>query len=233
MFARYKTDRFLAYFQNETSTAVPFERLRQGMTDAISHPQSVGVIVSTRPDYVGKKHLELFANLVQKHGKPVWLELGLQSVHEETLKLINRGHSFADFVQTFKLARSYGIEVGVHTILGLPGENLSNMVETHKVLAELGVWSIKIHHLQVLANTALEQMYNRGEVSVFETLDEYLEVLVEVLAHIPWEVVIQRVFTDAPRSLLVAPVWSENKQEALGRLATLMRSRLLVQGCLV
>lgn len=206
---RYKTDVFLGYFQNETPTAGPIDWLLEHYHKAFDHPQISGVIVSTRPDCVPENLFELLAE--KNREKPVFIEFGLQSIHDESLARINRGHDYATFLKAFNKAKDAGLPVGVHLILGLPGETTEMMKQSFAKVGDLGVDSIKIHHLQVYKKTRLEELYNRGEIKIFDTFEDYLPILLDCLEVLPWEIKVQRLVADSPRSFLLAPKWSLRK----------------------
>lgn len=227
---RYRTDSFFAYFSRETSAAAPLEKLREEWTAAFAEPSMIGVIVSTRPDYIDESKIELLASLSSKWGKLAWIEFGLQSSNDATLKRINRGHDAAAFAGAVEMTRSFGVPAGAHTILGLPGETLDDMIKTHRFAAACKVSTVKIHHFQVLKNTRAEIMRADGLAPVFSSLDEYLDVLIEVLRVIPYEIGIQRVFTDSRGGLLVAPRLFDRKEDALGALSAKMESKDVRQG---
>ncbi len=227
---RYRTDSFFAYFSRETSAAAPLEKLRDEWTAAFAEPSMIGVIVSTRPDFMDDAALELLASLSSEWSKPAWVEFGLQSSNDATLARINRGHDAAAFARAVEKTRSFGLPAGAHTILGLPGETLDDMIQTHLFAAACGVSTVKIHHFQVLKNTRAERMHAEGLAPVFSSLDEYLDVLIEVLRVIPYGIGIQRVFTDSRGGLLVAPRLFERKEDALGALMAKMEAGNVRQG---
>jgi len=227
---RYKTDVFLAYFQNETPTAGDIDWLLANYREAFDHPKVAGVIVSTRPDSVPEHLFELLAEKSKE--KPVFIEFGLQSIHDQTLEKINRGHDFAVFKNALKKAQAANLPVGVHLILGLPGETPEMMMQTFAKMGDLGVDSIKIHHLQIYKNSFLEQEFKEDKVETFKTFDDYLPVLLDCLEVLPWEVKVQRLVADSPREYVIAPAWMENKNTIIQRVEQAFEARGTRQGFL-
>ena len=230
MAKRYRTDKILAYFQSETSTAGTTSKLLPQFEAAIGHRDICGMVISTRPDMISPAMLDAIAKLGGTYAKPLWMEYGVQSLHDRTLKAIHRGHDAACALQAIDWTMQRGLGVGVHTILGLPGENLQDMIDTHRHLGELGIDSIKIHHLQIYRDTPMAHQYEAGNLPVFEAFQDYLAVLSQVLRHIPWPVKIQRVITNGHPDVLLAPLWNMNKQDALEMLNRYLERNGIRQG---
>jgi len=200
--------KYFAYFQQETCTAAPVDQLMELFERLLGDENCVGLILSTRPDAVDKALLEPLTTLLLSHKKDCLFELGLQTVHEKSLRYLNRNHTFDDFVQSFHLIKSYQcFEVGVHLIFGIPGEGEEEMLQSVQTLGALGIDAIKLHHLQVIKETPLEKLYQEGRVPTF-TLDSYLELLLRVIAVIPAHVTIHRFWATAHPRHLVAPKWN-------------------------
>lgn len=226
---RYQTDIFLAYFQNETSTAGDPRWLLERYEEAFSHPKVSGVIISTRPDHISDAQFDILAT--KSWRKPVFLEFGLQTIHESTLKLINRGHDLEAFRNAVLKASELKLPVAVHVILGLPGETHSMMKDTFRALGELPIDSIKIHHLQIYRNAPLEIQWWRGEANTFEDFDrDYLPVLLDCLEVLPWRVKVQRLVADAPSTYVLAPDWGLNKNDIISRVEAGFKERGSRQG---
>ncbi len=210
---RYKAKLFMVYFQAFSNTYAPVERLEELYRRALIDPRIVGLMVGTRPDLLPEEVLDLLESFAKAY--EVWVEVGLQSAHYRTLKLINRGHGVSHFVDAvLRIKKRRGVLVGTHVILGLPGEDLDDMVETARFLSALPVDGVKIHSLHVLKNTPLEDMYNKGELFLF-TMDEYVNVCVAFLEHLRSDIVVQRLTGEAPADRLVAPVWCLRKSEVI------------------
>lgn len=225
---RHRVNKVISYFQSGSNTHAPASKLAPLFYDAISHPQVVGLAISTRPDCIDEGHMELFKELSQK--TLLWIELGLQSAHDVTLEKINRGHSALDFTRACKILEDIDILVCAHVILGLPGETKQMMIETARFLNNTGVWGVKIHNLHVLKDTSLEQMYKAGGVEI-PPLETYAGWVADFLEALSLEVVIHRVNSHSPRSLTVAPKWSINKLAIFGAVESEMKQRNTFQGC--
>ncbi len=221
MTRKYKARQFLAYFQPFSNTLAPVAKLRQLYDEALGVEDVVGLAVGTRPDCVPPEVLDLLAEYHRR--TYFWLELGLQSSHDRTLDRLRRGHDFATFLEAYAAAKSRGLKVCVHVILGLPGESRADMLATAETLAQLRVDGVKLHLLHVLRGTPLGDLYCEGNVSVLEK-DEYVGVVADVIERLPPETLIHRLTGDGPRELLLAPLWSLNKWEVLNAIdAELMR----------
>ena len=193
----------------------------------MQHPEIVCLAVSTRPDCVDDEVLKLLAGLKEK--KHVWLELGLQSANDATLEEINRGHGSWEFKDACERARSFGLDVCAHVILGLPNETREDMLETIRFAVGCGIWGIKFHQLQVLKGTPLEAAYKRGELKLL-SLEEYASIVVECLEILPKEVVVHRLSGDAPLKHIIAPNWGANKFMIMDAVTRLMHERKSRQG---
>ncbi len=200
--------KYFAYFQQETCTSLAAGTLLPLFQLLLSDADCVGLILSTRPDYIGEQLLDPLAELVKKTGKECLFELGLQSVHECSLKLLNRNHGFAEFKDAVRRIQCAGrFEVGAHLIFGIPGESEEDMLCSVKTVCALGVNALKLHHLQVIRDTPLQKLYESGQIAVF-TLETYLQFLLKVLPVIPAQVTIHRLWATAHPNLLIAPQWN-------------------------
>lgn len=198
---------YFAYFQQETCTAVDQDTLLAAIDSLLTEPACLGLILSTRPDYIDRNLLQRLADRIETSGKDCLFELGLQTVHDRSLKLLNRNHTFEDFCIAFDRIKGLEVfDVGAHLIFGIPGESKEEMLASLKTVCDLGVDSLKLHHLQVIRGTALHTMYERGEVEPF-SLSGYSEFLMDALQIIPSRVVIHRLWASSHRDLLVAPRW--------------------------
>ncbi|MGB6063961.1 MAG: TIGR01212 family radical SAM protein [Desulfomonilaceae bacterium] len=224
---RYKCRKFIAYFQSFTNTYGDPERLGCLYREALQTPEVVGLAVGTRPDCVSDQVLDLLSDLGR--GRLVWIEYGLQSVHRRTLDLINRGHGPGAFFDAVKRTASREIPVVVHLILGLPGESVTDMVESAVAVADAGVAGVKLHPLYVVRGTALEQLYLDGRYSP-PTEKEALEATLSVLEALPPEIVIHRMTSDPHAEELVAPLWMLDRHSVRRRLHEAMESRNFRQG---
>ncbi len=213
----YGAERFIAYFQAGTNTHAPVDKLRRLFDEALAHPLIVGLAVGTRPDSVPDEVLDLLEEYART--RPVWLELGLQTIHDRSLDWMNRGHHFDAFLDAVARCRGRGLELCAHVILGLPGESWDDMLATADALAGLPVGAVKIHNLYVVKNTPLEEMY-----------DEYVRLVCDFLERLPADRVIHRLSGDAPPDYLVAPLWCVDKPALLRAIDEEMRRRDGKQG---
>ena len=206
--ARYKTAKYIAYFQPSTNTYAPAEKLERVYREALNEPGIVGLAIGTRPDALPDDVLDLLAGL----GKETWLslEIGLQSAHNASLDLLNRGHHFDAFADAVARARARNIRVGAHFILGIPGESRGEILATARKTAPLGLHSIKLHNLYVVGNTRLAELYAAGKVRLLGR-DDYVRLAVDVLELFSPETVVERLAGDAPRDFLIAPPWSAER----------------------
>lgn len=212
---KYHGHRFIAYFQSFTGTYAPVERLEQLFTQAMEPPEVVALSVATRPDCLPPEVVTLLARL--NRIKPVWVELGLQTVHPKTAAYIRRGYELACFDRAAAQLTGAGIHVVAHVILYLPGETREEMLETVSYVARSGVGGIKLHLLQVLEETDLAQDWREGKVPL-PTLEEYADLLGECLRRLPPDMVAHRVTGDGAKKSLLAPLWSGDKKRVMNRL---------------
>lgn len=207
--------KYIAYFQAYTGTYADVDRLRELYTEAITHPDIVALSIATRPDCLADDVLDLLSELNAE--KPVWVELGLQTMHEKTAEYIRRGYELTVYVDAVKRLRNTGAEVITHVILGLPGETTDDMLETVRFVCDSGTNGIKLQLLHVLKDTDLADEYTAGKVNVL-TEDEYIEILKQCVKIIPEDVVIHRLTGDGDKKLLIAPLWSADKKHVWNRI---------------
>jgi radical SAM protein (TIGR01212 family) len=224
---RYRAKKFIAYFQSFSNTYGRLDDLRRLYQEALSVKEVVGLAIGTRPDCVPDSVLDLLAELKQR--TYLWVEYGLQSVHEHTLGLINRGHDFAAFVAAVERTRKRDLDVCVHIILGLPGEDQKDMMATASALAKLDIQGIKIHLLYVIQSTPLADMYRRGAYHCLSRA-QYVDIVCEFLALLHPQVVIHRLTGDPHPHELLAPEWALEKQTNLQAIRDALESRNLWQG---
>lgn len=209
---RFKAEKFIAYFQSYSNTYGPVEKLKDYYDRALSHPDLVGLSIGTRPDCIDREKIELIQSYTNNY--LVWIEYGLQSVHNKTLKYINRGHSFKDFENAVELSKNRGINICAHVIIGLPGETKEEIMETARTIAQLGINGVKIHLLCILRNTELEKLYNTGRITLMSE-QEYVETVCDFLEILPPEVTIHRLAGNGLKTLLIAPKWLDEKFKIL------------------
>ena len=204
--------KYIAYYQSYTGTYAPLERLRALYTETLSHPDVVALSIGTRPDCLPDEVVALLREL--NAVKPVWVELGLQTVHEATARYIRRGYPLAVFDDAVHRLHEAEIEVIVHMILGLPGETPEMMAETARTIGQSGAEGIKFQLLHVLEGTDLAEDYRKGLFSAL-TLEEYIRVLESCVETIPANMVIHRLTGDGAKRELIAPLWSADKKQVL------------------
>ncbi len=222
------TGKFMAYFQTGTNTYADATQLEACYKTVESYDDIVALAVSTRPDCLSETILQILANQAKK--QMLWLEIGLQSSHDKTLKRIHRGHDFHCFQQAIERIHAYpDIYICCHVILGLPGESRHEMQQTIQSVNEMKLHGIKFHHLQIVKHTLLEQQYNENQIQVFSKND-YLHLLAEMLTYLSPEIVVQRLFGETRLKYLIAPKWMTPKPKLIQELEKYMRSENIYQG---
>lgn len=224
---KIKQDKFIGYFQSFTNTYAPIEYLEKIFTQAINHPKIVALSIGTRPDCLGDDVLNLLDQLNKI--KPVFIELGLQSIHPSTAEYINRGYDISVFDLAVKNLKKININVIVHIILGLPYETEEMMYQTVKYVCNSGIDGIKLQLLHVLKNTKLAEEYEQGKFDVL-SLENYTDIICNCIEIIPNDIVIHRITGDGAKKLLIAPQWSGNKKLVLNTINKALSERNIVQG---
>lgn len=219
--------RFIAYFQAYTNTYAPVEYLERIFTEAIQFPDVAALSVATRPDCLPDEVLLLLERLNQKI--PVWIELGLQTIHEQTADFIRRGYALSCFEDAVSRLRSCGIEIITHTILGLPGESEQDMLDTIQYLNQVDIQGIKLQLLHILKGTDLADYYYETGFPVM-TLEEYVDLVIRCVELLDPDTVIHRLTGDGPGDLLIAPSWSTGKRNVLNHLHAEFKKRNTWQG---
>lgn len=220
--------KFIAYFQAYTNTYAPVAYLREIFTEAILHPDVVALSIATRCDCLSDEVLDLLDEL--NHIKPVWIELGLQTIHAKTLHFIRSGFTLSQYTTAIDALCARNIDVITHLILGLPGETPDMMRESVAFVASLPIKGIKLQLLHILKGTDLEKYYAKSPFPLF-SLEEYCNFIVECITMLPADMVIHRLTGDGPRSLLIAPLWSTDKKRVLNTINKKLREQDLWQGC--
>lgn len=216
--------RYIAYFQSYTNTYGDPERLRRVYSEALQHPQIVALDLGTRPDCLPPEMIAMLRDLRSEYDKPVWIELGLQTIHEKTAGRINRGYKLEVFEDAYRRLKDEGFEVIVHVILGLPGESREDMLETVRYLSLLtpALDGIKLQLLHILKGTELAREYEADPFPLF-TLDSYCDLVVDCLKLLPPQTVVHRLTGDGPKRLLIEPQWSADKKRVLNTLSRKIR----------
>lgn len=224
---KYSGNDFIAYFQSFTNTYAPVSYLEQLYMPIIKRDDVRILSIATRPDCLSDECIELLDKLNKI--KPVWIELGLQTIHERTARYIRRGYSLDVFENAVSLLNKIGIRPIVHMIIGLPGESHDEILQTAAYLSHMNISGIKLQLLHVLKNTDLATDYNNGCFKVLE-LDEYISIVADILQILPADMIIHRITGDGPKNLLIAPLWSANKKNVLNSLNRYLRDNNIIQG---
>lgn len=221
-------NKYIAYFQAYTNTHAPASYLRHIFVEAVRHPDIKILSIATRPDCLGKDVLDVLSEI---NGiKPVWVELGLQTIHEATARFIRRGYVLEVFEEAVKRLREIGVTTIVHSILGLPGETKHDMLNTMEYVGRLPVQGVKLQLLHILKSTDLGKLYQEGSVTDILSLEDYVNLVISCLEVLPGEMVIHRITGDGPKNLLLAPLWSSNKKLVLNRISQRMKELDTWQG---
>ncbi|MBO7151058.1 MAG: TIGR01212 family radical SAM protein [Clostridia bacterium] len=222
-----KAPLYIAYFQDYSGTYAPIKQLRKRFFEAIAHPEVAILSIATRPDCLGKEVLSLLAELNKI--KPVWVELGLQTIHESTAQFINRGYALPVFDKAVCDLKAIGCEVVVHMILGLPGEDEDMAVQTARYIGKSGADGVKFHLLYVPSDTALAKLYQSGKYTPL-SLEGYTNALLACLRSIPCSMTVHRLTGDGDKRTLLAPLWSADKKRTLQYIYDKAKQTHLAQG---
>ncbi|MFC7373302.1 TIGR01212 family radical SAM protein [Fictibacillus iocasae] len=224
---KWKKGKYIGYFQAFSNTYAPVEKLKELYETVLEQEDVVGLSIATRPDCLPDDVVEYLAELNKR--TYLWVELGLQTVHERTAQLINRAHDYEVYVQGVKKLRKHGISVCAHIINGLPLETPEMMMETAKEVSKLDVQGIKIHLLHLLKKTPMVKQYEQGLVE-FLDFDSYIKIVCDQLEILPPQMMIHRLTGDGPQDLLIGPMWSSNKWSVLNAIEDELKRRSSFQG---
>lgn len=224
---KFKGSSYIAYFQAYTNTYAPVSYLEKLFAEALAHPDVVCLSVATRPDCLDRDKIALLSRLNQV--KPVWVELGLQTIHETSAAYIRRGYDLSVFDHAMKLLNEAGLETIVHMIIGLPHESEDMILDTARYIGRCGAKGIKLQLLHVLKNTDLAADYEKGSFQVL-SLEDYTHILTEIIKVLPKDMVIHRLTGDGPKKLLIAPLWSADKKNVLNTLNNAFKANNITQG---
>ncbi len=227
---KWPTCKFIAYFQANTNTYGSIERLKATFEPFINKKDVVGIAIATRPDCLNEEICDYLYDLSKRCD--LYIELGLQTIHDDTAKFINRGHDFQTFIKGLDLLRARHIDVCVHIINGLPYETYDMMINTAKKVGQLDIQGLKIHNLFILKNTKLYKLFMDKPFQLLSR-KEYISLVVEQLSYIPPHIVIERLTGDAPINDLFEPKWSIKKVTILNDIDKLMKEKDIYQGCLI
>lgn len=225
---RYGSEKFIAYFQAFTNTYADVDTLKDRYDEALLNKDVIGLSIGTRPDCITDDILELIHSYTEEYH--VWVEYGLQSIHDRTLQLVNRGHDYKSFEDAVLLTKQKeGIKICAHVILGLPGEDWNDMMETAGTVSALGIDGIKIHHLYIAKNTAMANDYLKGNIKTMK-MEEYVSLACDFLERISPDIVIQRLVGDTHGDFLISPVWNATKGEVFAAITNELKHRNSYQG---
>lgn len=225
-------NRFIAYFQAYTNTYAPAEVLQPLFREALAEPTVAGISIATRPDCLPEDIMTMLVHVRQDFpDKFIWIELGLQTIHEQTARFIRRGYPLAVYDDAVLRLKAAGFPVITHLILGLPGENPEMLLQTIDHMNKIGTWGVKLQLLHVLNGTDLGTLYQSGQYQPLDK-DTYLEDVIACIARLSPGIVIHRVTGDGPSDLLLAPMWSRNKRDVLNTLHHRLKQQNVYQGCL-
>ena len=228
MLKKWPKAKYIGYFQAYTNTYAPLEVLKEKYETILELEDVIGLSISTRPDCLPDDVVEYLGELNERTN--LWVELGLQTIHDSTSKIINRGHDYKTFLEGVEKLKSKNIKVIVHIINGLPGEDYNMMMETARAVSKMGVDGIKIHLLHVIKNTPMEKMLQNGMLKLMDQ-DEYINLVCDQLEILPEEMIVHRLTGDGKREDLVGPLWSLKKWEVLNQIDATLKERNSFQGC--
>ncbi|EKQ57426.1 MULTISPECIES: TIGR01212 family radical SAM protein [unclassified Clostridium] len=227
MAQKWKSGKYIAYFQAYTNTYAPIYELRKKYEEALDQEGVVAIAIATRPDCLDEEVLELLEEI---NGRVyLWIELGLQTCNDETARVINRGYKLEVFEEAMKKLKERNIDVVVHDILGLPGETKEDMLNSINYIAHSGAKGIKLHLLHLMKHTPMVKLYEEGKLE-FLSQEDYIELITKGIALLPEEMVVHRLTGDAPRDLLIGPMWSLKKWEVLNSIDKALEDNDLWQG---
>lgn len=225
--SKWKDVKYIPYFQAGSNTYAPIDVLRDKYEQALALPEVVGISIATRPDCISDEVLEYLSEI---HNRTfLQLEIGLQTIHDKTSKIINRQHTYEDFYECYNKLYNKGINVCIHLINGLPGENRQQMLESVRVVNSLRPHSVKLHMLHILKDTYAATMYERGEIVCFEK-DDYVNLVCDQLELLNENIVIERITGDGSRENLIAPLWSIKKFDVINGVDKELKLRNSYQG---
>jgi radical SAM protein (TIGR01212 family) len=224
---RYKADRFLVYFQAYTNTYAPLPELEKMYREALNHPEVMGLAIGTRPDAVDAEKIAMLEELAARYF--ILVEYGLQSIYDRSLEFINRGHNYQCFLDAINMTTGGNIQIGAHLIAGFPTETREEMLAMAKEISRLPIQFLKVHQLQVVRDTPLEDIYRERPFHIFG-YEEYLNFIVDFIERTSPDIVFQRLFATAPDDILIAPEWGRNRHKILLDIEKMLETRQTYQG---
>lgn len=224
---KWSTGLPMAYFQAYTNTYAPLEKLKEYFTPFIEREDILGIAIATRADCLEDDKIAYLQSLTKK--KEIWIELGLQSIHDKTAIETNRGHDYATFLNCIERLKNTDLKICVHIINSLPNEDEQMMLETAKQIGQLPIHAVKLHMLHVCEGTKMGEIYKKNPIPLY-SLEQYIDIIIKQLEVLPPEIIIQRLTGDAVKELLIAPKWTLNKTNVLNSIDKEMVKRNTWQG---
>lgn len=224
---KWKTDKFIVYFQNFTNTYAPIEKLKSLYEEALEIPGVVGLAIATRPDCLDEEVMKYLSELNKRTF--LWVELGLQSIHDKTSRFIRRGYPLEIYDKAISNLKIENIRIVTHLIIGLPYETREEIIQSIKYVGNTMTWGIKLHSLYIQRDTDLYKYFERNPFRILSK-DEYVEIVTEGLMYLPKDFIIHRITGDADKNLLVEPKWSGDKLSVLAQIDSVMKEKDIYQG---
>lgn len=222
--------KYISYFQAYTNTFAPINQLKKLYDEAISYPDIIGLMIGTRPDCLNREIIELISSY-KKENFELWLELGMQTIHQKSLNFLNRGHSHQSTLDAIKIANEFNIPICLHLILGIPGETWQDMMQSVIEISKLPIQGVKFHHLHVIKNTPLEKLYLENNFKLL-TFKEYISIICDALERLRPDILVHRLSGDREASSLIAPKWGLHKGTVLKEIEEQFKNRGTWQGFL-
>jgi len=224
---RFKAEKFIIYFQSYTNTYDSVDKLEQMYRDALAYDDVIGIAVGTRSDCVDEEKLSMFEEIAKEYY--VCLEYGIESIYDKTLDFMNRGHNYQSVLDAIEISKGRGFEIGAHVIVGMPTETKEEMLQMADEVSSLGIDVFKVHNLHIVRNTPLARMYKEKPFELFG-FEEYVSFVVDFLERLSPEMIIERLFTDTPHDLLIAPDWGKSHLQILQAIEAELEKRDTYQG---
>ncbi|MCZ6528508.1 MAG: TIGR01212 family radical SAM protein [Candidatus Dadabacteria bacterium] len=224
---RFKAEKFIVYFQSYTNTYDSVEKLEEMYRNALKYEDVIGIAVGTRSDCIDEEKISMFEELAKDYY--VSLEFGIESIYDKTLEFMNRGHDYQSVLDAIEMSKGRGFEIGAHIIVGMPTETKEEMLAMAGEVSSLGIDVFKVHNLHIVRNTPLARMYRKEPFSLFN-FEEYIDFIIEFLERLSPDMVVERLFTDTPHQLLIAPDWGKSHLQILQAIEAELERKDTYQG---
>ncbi|MFB3147253.1 MAG: TIGR01212 family radical SAM protein, partial [Thermodesulfobacteriota bacterium] len=224
---RFKAEKFIVYFQSYTNTYDSVEKLEEMYRNALKYEDVIGIAVGTRSDCIDEEKISMFEELAKDYY--VSLEFGIESIYDKTLEFMNRGHDYQSVLDAIEMSKGRGFEIGAHIIVGMPTETREEMLAMAGEVSSLGIDVFKVHNLHIVRNTPLARMYKKEPFSLFN-FEEYIDFIIEFLERLSPDMVVERLFTDTPHQLLIAPDWGKSHLQILQAIEAELERKDTYQG---